>query len=32
MTSQGKNDIIIQQLNGGTREPGMKRKSKTEPH
>jgi len=26
------NDVIIQQLNGGTREPGMKRKSKTELH
>lgn len=32
MTTQNMNDIIIQQSIGGTREPGMKRKSKTEPH
>ena len=30
MTTQETNDIIIQQLNGRTREPGMKGKNKTE--
>ena len=28
MTTQDISDIIIQQLNGGTREPGMKKRAK----